>query len=211
MIDFNSYREKYLKTIPKDKGIRVLLIAESPPAQDEHIPKFFYYDEDDLRKVEKGSLFGVVMTELYPDEWKKYEWTGENVGKNKHIMLTRFSEDGFYLIDATDEPLQGKERTEKRRKLRTENESGKFVEKLTSLAERSYLSPNTEIYIISSLAYKIFYKSLVETHISSKGVDFILKENVSSKKIPLPFGKDNNNVVRFRSFIGYLRRKFKIG
>jgi hypothetical protein len=189
----------------------VLLIAESPPAQDEHIPKFFYYDEDDLRKVEKGSLFGVVMTELYPDEWKKYEWTGENVGKNKHIMLTRFSEDGFYLIDATDEPLQGKERTEKRRKLRTENESGKFVEKLTSLAERSYLSPNTEIYIISSLAYKIFYKSLVETHISSKGVDFILKENVSSKKIPLPFGKDNNNVVRFRSFIGYLRRKFKIG
>ena len=73
------------------------------------------------------------------------------------------------------------------------------------------MSPNTEIYIISSLAYKIFYKSLVETHISSKGVDFILKENVSSKKIPLPFGKDNNNVVRFRSFIGYLRRKFKIG
>ena len=114
-INFNRFRKKYLNKIPKKNGIRVILIAESPPAQNRDLPKFFYYDKDDLQKEEIVSLFGRVMTGLYPVEWKRYSWTGKSVGNNKRKMLKRFSRDGFYLMDATDESLQDEENSEKRK------------------------------------------------------------------------------------------------
>jgi hypothetical protein len=124
--------------LPSD-GIRALLIAESPPAQDDDVPSFFYYDEDDLRKID-GPLFREAMAGLYPEKWKGLEWLGESVGKNKRTMLTQFSSDGLYMIDATDVPMQHWGKTEKKRWLRKVKESCSLVASLTSLATRGYLS-----------------------------------------------------------------------
>lgn len=204
MIDFNSYRKKYLEKIPKKKRIRVLLITESPPAQDEEIPAFFYYDEDDLRRVDKGSLFGEVMAGLYPAEWKRYQWIGNSVGNNKRIMLTRFSSDGLYLIDATDEPLQGLSLAWKMEKLEAVKRGRTLTRHIASLAERGYMWPNTRIYITSCLVYDKLYESLRNESFSAGGMTFNLKNMLSGKRIPMPFGS-NDSAQRFRSFMGCLR------
>jgi hypothetical protein len=204
MIDFNAYRKKYLEKIPGKRRIRVLLIAESPPAQDEDVPAFFYYDEDDLRRVDRGSLFGEVMAGLYPMEWKRYQWIGSPVGNNKRIMLTRFSNDGLYLIDATDEPLQGLSLAWKTEKLESVKIGRTLTKHIASLAGGRHLWPNTRIYITSCLVYDKLYESLRNESFSAGGMTFNLKNMLSDRRIPMPFGS-NDSAQRFRSFMGCLR------
>jgi hypothetical protein len=86
--------------------IRLLFIAEAPPAF--RVNRFFYFS--DLRNGD--TLFLEMMKVLYPvlvgysenkDIGSSFE--ARNVRLQKASLLERFKNDGFYLIDACEEPM----------------------------------------------------------------------------------------------------------
>lgn len=86
--------------------IRLLFIAEAPPAF--RVNRFFYFS--DLRNGD--TLFLEMMKVLYPIlvGYTEGEGTGSsfnprNVRLQKASLLERFKEDGFYLIDACEDPM----------------------------------------------------------------------------------------------------------
>jgi hypothetical protein len=87
--------------------IELLFIAEAPPANNSR--RFSYFVP-----VEKGdALFLEMMKVLYPkkanfvecDGSRKPRFDAKQVRKHKAEFLEKFSRDGFYLIDAVDEPM----------------------------------------------------------------------------------------------------------
>lgn len=89
--DYEFARLKY-----KPDRIKFLLIAEAPPKAD--TGRFFYFEN-----VAKGdSLFLETMKVLYPAEYSDTK----TVRSRKKEFLARFKNDGFYLIDASEEPMQ---------------------------------------------------------------------------------------------------------
>lgn len=83
-------RARYRPTI-----IRYLLVAESPPDLDSG--RFFYFDD----VARKDSLFWETMKVLYPSDMPPSGYPR----CQKPEFLGRFKSDGFYLIDAVEEPL----------------------------------------------------------------------------------------------------------
>ncbi len=88
--DFESARQKY-----KPRIIRFLLVAEAPPKL--RSKRFFYFEG--VRKAD--SLFLETMRALYPHEFSDTR----AVRRQKCKFLKKFKNDGFYLIDASDEPM----------------------------------------------------------------------------------------------------------
>jgi hypothetical protein len=101
---FEVARNKY-----RPNQIKLLFIAEAPPSYDSR--RFFYFDP-----VHKGDvLFLEMMKVLYPkmarfiesDDNRKPEFEAKEVRNHKAEFLEKFKRDGFYLIDAVDEPIPG--------------------------------------------------------------------------------------------------------
>ncbi len=100
--DFEAARNKY-----RPDYIKLLFIAEAPPANDSG--RFFYFVP-----VHTGdTLFLEMMKALYPKKAKFVECVGnrkpgfnaKQVRNRKAEFLEKFKQDGFYLIDAVDEPM----------------------------------------------------------------------------------------------------------
>ncbi len=87
--------------------IRLLFVAEAPPALTSD--RFFYFPA-----VERAdTLFLEMMKVLYPDVTGFIEHTATfspgygpaRMRATKTILLNHFKQDGFYLIDALDQPM----------------------------------------------------------------------------------------------------------
>lgn len=99
---FEAARAKYLPD-----WVKLLFIAEAPPASESE--RFFYFE-----KVDRGdALFLEMMKVIYPKKahfdrstgnWKT-GYGAKWVRSHKAEFLRLFSRDGFYLIDAVDEPM----------------------------------------------------------------------------------------------------------
>lgn len=103
MESFEIARRKYRPDL-----VRVALVAESPPRADSG--RFFYFEHVDVG----DSLFLELMKALYPDargDTKSVRW-------RKAEYLRRFCNDGFYLMDASQEPVAGASRGAKVRAIR---------------------------------------------------------------------------------------------
>lgn len=72
-------------------SIKYLLVAEAPP---DSVDRFFYYPD----VKDKDWLFLGVMEALYPQEKAAY-LNSERNETNKHKLLQRFQQEGFFLID----------------------------------------------------------------------------------------------------------------
>ena len=85
----NKYRPRHIKLI---------FVAEAPPLAPD---RFFYFEEVD----KQDSLFLETMKVLYP---RHYACCGnvKAIRKNKHVFLERFRDDGYYLLDAKNTPIQ---------------------------------------------------------------------------------------------------------
>jgi len=140
----------------KPDKIKYLLIAEAPP--DENSNRFFYYECVD----EKDSLFLETMKVLYPDDYNDTK----AVRKRKKQFLKKFKEDGFYLIDSTDQPMPNFSRSKKLKQIR--KSLPLLKEKVSSL-----LRKNTKIILISSTVYKI-----CEEPLKSMGFNIINEEMI---------------------------------
>jgi hypothetical protein len=78
---------------------RVLVIAEAPPSADD---RYFYFE----RVINKDWLWIALMKALYPSDWS---WITKQERSRKAYWLEKFRDDGFWLIDAVKEPLNGSE------------------------------------------------------------------------------------------------------
>ena len=131
--DFEAARQKY-----RPKRIEYLLIAESPPRTGSG--RFFYFEQ-----VPTGdSLFLETMKLLYPEDY----WHTKLVRSQKRRFLQRFKEDGFYLIDSTDTPMEGSRPAKKREQIAKALPS--LREKLQQVGDAS-----TRIILISSTVYEV--------------------------------------------------------
>ncbi len=132
----NRIEEARLKYKPK--SIQYLMIAEAPP--EERSGRFFYFED-----VDNGdSLFIETMKVLYPEDYKDTKY----VRAYKKDFLNRFKDDGFYLIDSTDEPMPGLSRSKKLKQIKQSLLA--LEEKVTNLVEKS-----TKIILVSSTVYEI--------------------------------------------------------
>jgi hypothetical protein len=99
---FAAARRRY-----RPPRIRYVLVAESPPQAASG--RFFYYED----VTEGDSLFWETMKVLYPDDYR----ASDPPRHRKREFMGRFRDDGFYLIDAVDEPLGDAPSAEKRRRI----------------------------------------------------------------------------------------------
>jgi len=77
----------------KPKTVKVLFVAESPPESIDKEVRFFY----NPRQERWDHMYRSVMEAVFPD----YEYhRGE-----KDIWLNKFKEYGYFLVDATDRPV----------------------------------------------------------------------------------------------------------
>lgn len=128
-------RKNYLPT----DGIKVLFVAEAPPADPR---RFFYFEQ----VPSHDGLYLAMMRALYEDA---SDLEASELRHRKPEFLQRFKTDGYYLIDASASPMPpGANGPTKRRLL---------VESLPSLLEtaRSLITPETEIVLISGPVYDV--------------------------------------------------------
>ena len=87
--------------------IRLLFIAEAPPAL--KFGRFFYF----ASLTNGDTLFLEMMKVLYPidtgfveyDDNRKPDFDAKRVRQSKEKWLKKFKRDGFYLIDALEQPM----------------------------------------------------------------------------------------------------------
>jgi hypothetical protein len=100
--DFEAARKKYLPN-----PIKLIFVAEAPPASDSG--RFFY-----CVPVHKGdTLFLEMIKVLYPRHAGFVECVGDQkavfaakqVRLQKAEFLNKFKNDGFYLVDAVENPM----------------------------------------------------------------------------------------------------------
>lgn len=130
---FEAARRKYRPDL-----VRVALVAESPPQ--EGTGRFFYFEDVDVG----DSLFLEVMKALYKDA----RGNTKTVRRRKRDYLERFRDDGFYLLDASQEPIAGERRAVKARFI-----SAGLAQLQRDLAEIQ--NGGLKVVLISSLVYEI--------------------------------------------------------
>lgn len=192
-LDFGALRGKYLRLMPNGT-IDSLLIAESPPNQRSNVPFFFYYDGKDIGDL--GGLFEHTMSALYPDMWRAAEESGESLSDVKRTFLRKFSEDGFYLIDETDQILSGLRKSKKREVLNRVRDSGSLLKQIDALARHGYLTNKTKVVLISALGYDVFFDYLKAQSVRSRSGELSLNELMVDKRIPLPYRGNEGDYVR---------------
>lgn len=87
---YRLHRERYLPT-----KIKYLFVAESPPAFKTAVPSAYFYF-DTVPKAD--SLFYTIIKAIFDIDFDKYV-------NNRVETLYQFQDDGFYLIDAVDYPI----------------------------------------------------------------------------------------------------------
>ncbi len=131
--DFASARRKY-----RPKKIEYLFVAEAPPREGSR--RFFYFED-----VKTGdSLFLETMKVLYPEDYSDTKI----VRLQKRRFLKHFQEDGFYLIDSTDRPMEDSRSAKKRKQIAKALPS--LRRKLKRLA-----TGDTKIILISATVYQV--------------------------------------------------------
>lgn len=156
---YSSARNKY-----KPKQIKLLLLAEAPPSS---LERHFYFE--DVKK--QDSLFLEIMGVLYPEQKEAYLASGRDTELKKEL-LQRFREDGFWLMDLSEVPL--------------ELSSIPLDACVPHLLERlkKYIDRETPVALIKANVYDICFPVL-----RSNGY------NVNSERMPFP-GSGQQRVFR---------------
>ncbi|MCL4536816.1 MAG: hypothetical protein M1610_04405 [Nitrospirae bacterium] len=138
MSSIKELREKY-----RPDKIQYLLIAESPPICENDQVRFFYNPDQEKWDF----MFKSIMDCVFPDFKASYK------RGDKHHYLQRFKNKGFYMIDATDIPINNL--TEKKRSELIESESESKIKEIEKI-----ISKDTPILLIKKNIFLIFYRKL---------------------------------------------------
>lgn len=161
MNNFSKARRKY-----RPDRINLLFIAEAPPSTTSN--RFFYFGS-----VRTGdSLFLEIMKVLYKDDFQSIK----ELRKRKPEFLKRFKEDGFYLIDACDEPMNDNNAHAKIKRCR---EALPFlIKKLKKLATKE-----TSIILISKSVFEACLCFLKENRFNILNKSFLPFPGSGQQKI----------------------------
>ena len=130
-------RERY-----KPDRLKCLLIAEAPPSDES---RYFYFDHVPSR----DGLFVETMKVLFPSVAADY--LGNRGRELKRSLLSSFQREGYWLVDAFEEPLR-------RRTWRMEDSN--LTERLEKLREEAFLTRTTPVILIKIAVYQEFYDVL---------------------------------------------------
>jgi hypothetical protein len=125
----------------RPEGIMVLFIAESPPESSDDEVRFFY----NHRQEKWDYLYLAVMKAVFPEFDRR---RGE-----KERWLHKFQEHGYYLMDATDRPVNRLSSAERRREL--ERAVKPTLNKIKRL-----VSPSTPIILVKKNVFSALYRPL---------------------------------------------------
>ncbi len=145
-----------LKYLPPG-GIKVLFIAEAPPADPE---RFFYFEHvrtDDW-------LYLGMMRAIYPDT---RELAVSELRRRKGLCLQRFQADHYYLIDACDDPMPRGARPAAKRCL-IETSLSDLISRVRDLVE-----VDTKVVLISSTVHAVCYEPLRKAGIKVINISMI--------------------------------------
>ncbi len=161
------------RAVYRPDSIKILFVAEAPPPADSG--RFFY-----LPQVENGdSLYLELMKVLHPKE----ALSVTHLRRNKRDLLTRFKNDGFYLIDACDKPFpRDTPYSVKVREIRAGLDA-------LRMKIRNLCAPDTKVILISKPVYEVCNSSLAEFNV------------VNTEMIDFP---GSGNQVKFRAKLGRL-------
>ena len=150
--------ELYEKAANKFKPykIKILFIAESPPfKKDGEKLRYFYFEN----VKGKDFLFRSIMGVLFPNEYEHFKIEG-----NKILLLNKFKECGFFLIDACDYPIN----QHKDRDYFINNDFPKLIKKIETLIDE-----DTKIILIKKNIFDLLFNRL-----KSKGFNVINVEHL---------------------------------
>ena len=134
--------EKAAKKFKPDK-IKILFIAESPPFKKEgEEPRYFYFEN----VKGKDFLFRSIMEVLFPDEYENFK-----INSNKILLLNKFKEIGFFLIDACDYPIN----QHNNRNSFINNDFSKLIQKIETLIDKG-----TKIILIKKNIFELLFDRL---------------------------------------------------
>lgn len=157
---YDELRERY-----RPRRLRILLIAESPPDPGDGERRFFYSP-----RLGHDNLYRGVAEAVYGQE-------GVDL-RDKRRVLDRLREDGFWLIDAVEEPVN---------KLPPARRRAAIRERVPSLVERVRgLAPERGVVICHSKVYELAAPSL-----RSAGVHVL-----HDAPLPFPLGNWRAKFVR---------------
>jgi hypothetical protein len=116
-------------------------VAESPPQSGDDEERFFY----NPRQERWDHMYRAVMTAVFPEfEYRPGE---------KENWLRKFQEHGYYLIDATDRPVNRLSPAERRREL-----AAAVQGKLSEI--RRLVAPSTPIILVKKNIFEVFHQPL---------------------------------------------------
>lgn len=131
-VTISSLREEY-----KPETVKVLFVAESPPESVDEDVRFFYNPSQERW----DHMYRSVMKAVFPDfEYRPHE---------KGIWLSKFKEHGYYMIDATDSPVNRLSSAERRSVI-----NSAVNEKIFQIAK--LISPNTPIVLVKKNVFEAF-------------------------------------------------------
>ncbi|MEM4134696.1 MAG: hypothetical protein QXV73_05810 [Candidatus Micrarchaeia archaeon] len=155
--------------------IRYLLICESPPLDCSH---YFYCEEDRGNQI----LFATIIKAFYDYDYK-------NSLGNKKALLNRLKEDGVFLIDAVDYPInrdvKGGKVNLKNKKMEIKNNKKNLFDRLCNMKRQKVLNGDTKIILISKTVHSCLYEELI-----TRGLNVI-----NDNPIKFPFYYRDRNTV----------------
>lgn len=136
-----STRISHLRELYKPDRIQVLFVAESPPASSDDEVRFFYNPKQERYDY----MYRSVMKAVFPE----YEYRpGE-----KESWLRRFQKADYYMIDATDRPVNRLSSAERQKEL-----NGSLEGKVAQI--KKLISPRTPIVLVKKNVFEIFNQPL---------------------------------------------------
>ncbi len=131
-ITIKQLRENY-----KPRPVKVLIVAESPPDSNNQEIRFFYNPNQERW----DHLFRSIMKVVFPDFVFR---AGE-----KECWLQKFKSAGYYLIDATDQPINKLTQAQRRRIV-----AASLSDKLLEI--KSLVKKKTPIILVKKGVFKLF-------------------------------------------------------
>ena len=162
--------------------IRILFIAESPPAfKDEQKKSYFYFAPNPGNDI----LFGTIVEALYQADYRK-------ASGRKTELLQRLRDDGYWLMDAVETPINriaGRVVKPKERAEFIRQNLPDLLDRLAALKQEGAISDSTGIILIK----KIVFETLAED-LQSAGYRVL-----HSQKIDFPkYHRDRDTIAGIR-------------
>lgn len=136
--------------------IRTLFVAESPPNKKEGEELRYFYFE---KFKGKDFLFRSIIEVLFTEEYKLHK-------NDKIYLLNKLKENGFFLIDACEYPIN--QHQQKIRDDFVKKESEKLIIKIKNI-----VNEETKIILIKKNIYNILFERLKD-----RGFNVINKEHL---------------------------------